>query len=291
MPDDTTNAVENLKTDSILWYNVGIFGDMGYAVPNPSNDVGTLNPNLFDITNLIGRGVFLMMHHEDADMSVPPSINTLRRVHKLYVRVAQIVSNRAVPDGTQRMESDHVSPAGEIFRVWPHPYFKVRNAYMKRWCMWMDYLLADLFQHTENRLQVEISVRVAQTVQKYMHRVYSNMAVELFGKTREEVFAPAFLLTDEDLAAYNPAAFFTDQEMIDPVPALDNVLSEDRRAHLSEGIPLSELPELQPWPANLTATYERMRAAREELVNPDTGQRYEGLGRVTPAPVWPTTFV
>jgi hypothetical protein len=33
-----------LKTDSILWYNVGEFGAAGYAVPNWSDDVGSNNP-------------------------------------------------------------------------------------------------------------------------------------------------------------------------------------------------------------------------------------------------------
>jgi len=39
------------NTDAIIWYNVGIFGDAGYAVPNWSNDIGSLNPQILDWTD------------------------------------------------------------------------------------------------------------------------------------------------------------------------------------------------------------------------------------------------
>jgi hypothetical protein len=69
------------NSDAILWYNVGIFGEAGYAVPNWSNDVGSLNPQILDWTDLVGRNLFHIMHHEDSDLRIPPSINTLKRVH------------------------------------------------------------------------------------------------------------------------------------------------------------------------------------------------------------------
>lgn len=45
---------ENTRSDAILWYNVGIFGDDGYAYPNPSNDFGSLNPNILEFTIMAG---------------------------------------------------------------------------------------------------------------------------------------------------------------------------------------------------------------------------------------------
>ena len=51
------------NTDAIIWYNVGIFGDAGYAVPNWSNDIGSLNPQILDWTDLVGRNLFYIMHH------------------------------------------------------------------------------------------------------------------------------------------------------------------------------------------------------------------------------------
>jgi hypothetical protein len=89
--------------------------------------------------------------------------------------------------------------------------------------------------------------------------VYINMAIELFGKTRAEATADGFALTDADFSAYNPGDFFTQTEMVDTVPRLDRVFTEDRLDVLAEGIPVTELPDLQPWPTNLTNLYASMR--------------------------------
>jgi hypothetical protein len=115
-------------------------------------------------------------------------------------------------------------------------------------------------QHTENRKSLEISTAFAGTVGQYIKRVYINMAIELFGKTRAEATADGFALTDADFAAYNPGDFFTQTEMVDTVPRLDRVFTEDRLDVLAEGIPVTELPELHPWPTNLTNLYASLRS-------------------------------
>jgi hypothetical protein len=252
-------AVTN--TDAVLWYNVGIFGEIGYGVPNPSDDVGSLNPNIIDLVSVIGRNLFNIMHHEDVDLRIPPSINTLRRVHRLYIRAGQILAGNAVPSGQNNMETMHVNPGGEVFKVYPVPFFKVRNRFLKRWANWIMMSLAEAMQHTENRKAMEISTLFAGSVGQYFTRVYQNMAIELFGKTRDEAMRDGFLLTEADLTGYNPQAFFTSVEMVDTVPALNYVLTEDRLKVLSEGINVTDLPALQPWPVNLTTFYAAQNAA------------------------------
>jgi hypothetical protein len=249
------------NTDAVLWYKVGVFGDAGYAVPNWSNDVGSLNPQILDWVELVGRNLFHLMHHEDVDLRIPPSINTCKRVHKLYLRAANILAGRAVSPGQDNMEAQHSRPAGEVFRVYPIPYFKVRNPFMRRWAGMVLVSLAEAMQHTENRKEMEISTAFAGQVGQYLRRVYVNMAVELFGKTRDEAQAPGFLLSDADLAAYDPSKFFTATEMVDTVPRLDRVFTEDRLELLAEGIPVVELPaDLGPWPTNLSSYYGGVRS-------------------------------
>jgi len=265
------------NTDAILWYNVGDFGDLGYAVPNFSNDVGTLNPQIFDFCNLVGQNLFGLMHHEDVDMRTPPSINTLRRVHKLYVRAGKILEGRAVPPGKLNMETLHVNPGGEVFRVYPVPYFKVRSDYMRRWAGLILVMLAEAMQHTENRKETEISTSFAGLMDQYLRRVYVNMAVELFGKGVDAAQSPGFLLTDEELAAYDPTKFFTGTELVDTVPSLSQVFTEDRLRVLREGVPTTTLPNLQPWPVNLTSYYANMAsgdgAAAKDGESSTTGDR------------------
>ena len=248
------------NTDAVLWYNVGVFGDAGYAVPNWSNDVGSLNPQVLDWVDLVGRNLFHMMHHEDVDLRIPPSINTCKRVHKLYLRAANILAGRAIAPGEDNMEVMHTRPAGEVFRVYPVPFFKVRNPFLRRWAGLILVSLAEAMQHTENRKEMEISTAFAGQVGQYLRRVYVNMAVELFGKTRAEATADGFVLTDADLVAYDPSKFFTSTEMVDTVPRLDRVFTEDRLELLSEGIPITELPaDIAPWPTNLSAFYGATR--------------------------------
>ncbi len=248
------------NTDAVLWYKVGVFGDAGYAVPNWSNDVGSLNPQILDWVDLVGRNLFHIMHHEDVDLRIPPSINTCKRIHKLYLRAASLLAGRAVEPGQDNMEVMHTRPAGEVFRVYPIPFFKVRNPFMRRWSGMILLSLSEAMQHTENRKEVEISTAFAGLVGQYVRRVYINMSIELFGKTREQAYADGFVLTDADLANYNPSEFFTSTEMVDTVPRLDRVFTEDRLETLSEGIPITELPaDLGPWPTNLSSYYQVTR--------------------------------
>ncbi|MEQ8849087.1 hypothetical protein [Botrimarina sp.] len=270
------------NTDAVLWYRVGVFGDAGYAVPNWSNDVGSLNPQILDWVDLVGRNLFHLMHHEDVDLRIPPSINTCKRVHKLYLRAANILAGRAVAPGEDNMEALHSRPAGEVFRVYPVPYFKVRNPFMRRWAGMVLVSLAEAMQHTENRKEMEISTAFAGQVGQYLRRTYVNMAIELFGKGREEATAEGFLLSDADLAAYDPSRFFTSTEMVDTVPRLDRVFTEDRLELLAEGIPVTELPaDIGPWPTNLSSFYSATR--RDGVV----GAGASGEGRPAAAPAGP----
>src|SRR5262245_33068686 len=278
------------NTDAVLWYNVGEFGRAGYAVPNWSNDVGSLNPQILDWVYLVGRNLFHIMHHEDADLRIPVSINTAKRIHKLYVRAGNILAGRAVPPGENNMEVLHARPAGEVFRVFPVPFFLVRNPFMRRWAELVLMSLAEAMQHTENRKSLEISTAFAGQVGQYIRRVYINMAIELFGRKREQATADGFVLTDADFAAYNPGDFFTQTEMVDTVPRLDRVFTEDRLEFLAEGIPVTELPELRPWPTNLTNYYAGVRSDATlgvGVASSGTGGSAEVKGPVIPPPPGP----
>lgn len=242
------SVVNVSRSDSILWYNVGAFGAAGYAVPNFGDDVSSLNSTILELTNLIGRNLFSMMHCEDVDLRTPPSINTLLRVHKLYVRAGQILQGRALPANVPMFEPLHTTPSEEVFRVFPVPYFKVRNSFMRSWCQDGLRLLSDCFQHTENRRQFDITELFSARVGQYLTRIYGRMAVDMFGKKAEDVRTPGFLLTDADFQAYNPAQFFTGTEMVDTVPSFSGVFTEDALKTLSEGIPVTQLPALGLWP-------------------------------------------
>ena len=264
------------SSDSIRWYNVGVFGQAGFAAPHFGNDATTLNPTILELTDLIGRNLFAFMRNEDADLRTPPSLNTLLKIHQLYIRGGKLLEGRAIPANVELFLSGHNSPAVETFRVYPCPYFLVRNAFMKSVCQYSLMLLSDCFQHSENRRQIEITERFSAMVGQYLVRIYSRMAIDLFGKTATECRVPGFVLKDSDFASYAPGKWFTSTEMIDTVPRFDRVFTEDQLEVLSDGIPATQLPALGPWPGGV-------ELGNETDVTPATGS----LAGETAGPVFP----
>ena len=61
----------------------------------------------------------------------------------------------------------YARPAGEVFRVFPVPFFLVRNQFMRRWAEMILMSLAEAMQHTENRKSLEISTNFAGQVDNF----------------------------------------------------------------------------------------------------------------------------
>ncbi len=236
-------------SDAFLWYNVGDFAPLGLAVPNFGNDTESQNSTIRNLTEVIGRNLQAVMFHSDARLRTPPSINTLRRIHALCTRARSILASRAVPASQLNMEPAHALPASEEFLVFPAPYFKVRNSWLKEYCGLVLLAVTEAFQHQENARPIEISEAFSGLVGQYIHRVYQMMAVELFRVPLADAQARDFTLTDEQLRAYNPSAWFTQTELIDTVPPDEWTPTEDDLEVLTNGIPISQLPVLTRWPS------------------------------------------
>ena len=249
-------------TDQILWYNNGIWGELGYALPNFGNDVATLNSNIHYLVDVIGRNLQAILQHTDAELRVPPSINTLTRIHKLVIRARTILGGRAVPPAKPNMETKHVTPAPEVFICYPARYFKVRNRFLKEYAGLSLIALSEAMQHTENAKAFEISTDFAGLVGQYFRRIYQRMATELFGVPSEEAEALDFTLSPEQLASYDPGKYFTSTELIDTVTRFEHLPTEDDFEVLSRGIPATDLVNLTPYPA--TIPYPGGEASEEE---------------------------
>ena len=235
-------------TDAYLWYNVGDWGRYGLAIPNFSNDTRSQNDTIRYLNDVMGRNLQAILWHPDARLRTPPSINTLTRIHKLCTRARSILASRAIPSATLNLETAHALPAPEEFLVYPTPYFKVRNQWLKQYAGLMLLSLTEAIQHQENARPLEISQAFSGLIGQYIHRVYRLMATELFRVPTEDAAKPDFTLTDEHLTSYNPSAWFTSTEMLDTVPSLEDWPTEDDLSVLTDGIPISQLPLLTRWP-------------------------------------------
>lgn len=240
---------ENFSTDEILWYNNGKWGELGYACPNFGNDVATLNTTIHYLTEVMGRNLSAIMHHTDTWCRVPPSINTLVRIHKLVTRARQIIGGRALPANKPNFESIHSTPAPLEYIIFPVPYFRCRNIWLKEYCGLVLNCLAECFQHTENHKAYEISRDFGGLVGQYLGRVYRLMATELLQVPPAIADDPAFVVTDQIFQSYDPSKYFTATELIDTVPPLLDRPTEDDALPLTDGIPASLLVGLSRWPA------------------------------------------
>lgn len=240
--------------DAFLWYSVGDWSGLGLAVPNFGNDRNTQNGTILQLTQVIGRNLQAVMFHTDARLRTPPSINTLTRVHKLCTRVRSILAGRQVPSGTLNLEPAHAIPAAEEFLVFPCPYFKVRNAWLKEYAGLALLALTEAMQHTENTKPLEISEAFSGQIGQYIQRIYRRMAVELLRVPSVDAEKPDFTISDEQLKAYNPTAWFTSTELVDTVPREEGIPTEDDLEVLTDGIPVSQLPILGRWPSGPVAS-------------------------------------
>ena len=238
------------SSDEILWYNPPgtIWGELGYAAPNFGINPTTLNSTIAMLVANMGANLFAVMSHSDADSRTPPSINTLIRVHKLITRARTIISGRAISAATPRMEPTHATPSPEAFLLFPAPFFKIRNSYLKEWAGLIFNSIGEAMQHTENRVEFEISTSFGGLVLQYLQRVYIRMATELFMVPLADAQKPYFTLSDVQIAAYDPAKWFTSTELVDTVPPLGQIPTENDLSVLRAGIPANMIVGLSRYP-------------------------------------------
>lgn len=237
------------RNDAILWYCTPTWESLGLAVPNFGDDSQTLNENIADLVHSMGRNLQAVMCSTDAMLRTPPSPNTLIKIHKLIVRARDLMSSRSVGEADVQTEAEHVNPAPVAFRVFPTPFFQLRNSWMKMYCQYALWAISEAMQHTENRKAFVITERFSGSVGKFLRMIYTRMSVELLRVPKAEAEAPDFTLTDAHFAAYKPSEWFTSTEMIDTVPSL-KFPTEDDLFPLTEGVPVTELPTLKRYPGS-----------------------------------------
>lgn len=236
------------KNDQILWYRNGVWGQLGYAVPNFELGAQTQNQTIQYLVYAMGRNLTGVMHSPDADLRVPPSINTLTRIQKLIDRARAIIGGRAVAPGTPNMEAVHVQPGAMDHLIFPVPYFNVRNQWLKEYAGLILAAIAEAIQHTENRQPFEISTTFAGVVSQYLQRVYVRMATELLRLDPAKATVAGFVIQPADLAGYNPPAWFSQTEMVDVTPPIVQLPTDVDLQVLTDGIPARQLVGLSKWP-------------------------------------------
>jgi RNAse (barnase) inhibitor barstar len=231
-----------------LWYNNGVWGQLGYAVPNWGTSPTTINSTIFKLVRDVGRNLQAIMNCYDADLTRPPSINVLTKIRNLINRVRNILAARAVAPAKPDLVPVHASPSEQAFLLFPSKYFLIRNPFLQEYCGLILTALTECMLNTENRKPLEISTDFAQQVTPYFQRVYTEMAIELFQVAVATAQAADFVLTDAILQTYNPGAFYTLTEASDAVAPLNQQPGPHDLGMLALGIPATQIIGIACWP-------------------------------------------
>lgn len=242
-------VIHPFTSDAPLYYNVGIWGERGYGLPNfGKNESGqTVNRMIERFVTEGGRRISIIMHHADAMRVDPPSLNTVVRIIDFINRARVVLVGRAVPENAPKFEGAKVKGSRIPLKVFPCPFFKVDNRLMFDFAEAGFACLAELLQTTENQVEHDISQELSEVALRYVQRFQRDMAMDYFGMTKEAASAPELNLKTM-LDAYTPKKHgFVSGEAFDDVDTL-SFPDEIDLGPLAKGVLIMDLPQLGAYP-------------------------------------------
>lgn len=242
-------VIHPFTSDAPLFYNVGVWGQRGYGVPNfGKNESGqTLNRMIERFTTEGGRRVSAVMHHPDGYRVDPPSLNTIKRIVSFINRARILLVGRQVAENEAKFEGTKVQGSRIPLVVFPCPFFKVDNRLMRDFAEASFACFAELFQSSENVVEHDITATLAEVALRYIKRFQRDMAMDYFGLTREAAEAPDLNL-ETMLDKYTPNAYgFVSGEAYDDVDTL-SLPDEIDLGPLAKGVLIMDLPTLGAYP-------------------------------------------
>jgi hypothetical protein len=213
-------ANQKFGTSEILWWNNGIWGDAGYALPNDGGKPTTANETMYSIHNFVGRELFKLMHSPDVKFSRPFNADWLFNLNKMLKLGIKRLGDYSVSwTDSRNGDALHALNTPKAFNVFPVPYFggRVRQLDAKRWCGITMLLLSEIMQHSDNDYDDNITDLATAYIQSQMKRIQQDMAMKYLGFSREEVTAPGFDVPDTAFSkgVYSPENLFTESELIE----------------------------------------------------------------------------
>jgi len=263
-------------TDRVLLYDVEPWNRLGFGVPNFGNNIGSLSLPIARLVDEIGRIQLYVMTHVDAARIQPPGKNTIVRLGTMLNRVFTVLSGRQKLDKDNRLEPGHATPAQEIFRIHPAPYFSspiVRNAWLREYNGLTMIALTNMMQHSDNALALTITERFAQDIWQYFKEIQLLLGTELLKIDRVKLDAAGFLFTQTDYDTYAASSVTVNTEGIDPGVPIFGLPTEDDLRPLHEGIPANMIiPNLRQYPIGPVPGLEGFGSSDQSFGAPgDTG--------------------
>lgn len=241
-------------TDQVLMYNVEPWRELGFGVANFGDNLFTQNAPLHALADEIGVIQLYMMTHVDVTRRQYPSINTVERLGKTLNRIQSVLLNRAKAANEPRLEGGHGSPSAVAWNIHPVPYFGSQiaaNHWLREYNNLTMLALTNIYQHSDNNLELTITVELASDVWQYFREIRRMLAGELLGVPKAVYDTDDFRFTPEIYQAYNPQDSIIRIERLDDPGRVQERFTEDDLRPFLRGIPANVMvPLLAKYPTN-----------------------------------------
>ena len=217
-PSSRNPDPNEFSTSEIWWWDNGIWGEAGYAIPNDGGKPTSGNETMRRIVNFMGAELFNLMHRPDVKFRRPFNAEWLRDFNKMLTLGLKRLADHAVGFTDKRSgDAAHAVNTPQAFTIFPVPFFgeRIRQQDAKYWCGELLILISEMIQHSDNDYDNDATDYSVAFAQEKLLRIQGDMAKKYLAFTRDQVEADTFVVPDSAFAAgaYNPAALFTDTEM------------------------------------------------------------------------------
>lgn len=261
MADSTQPALVNqqtpqFNTNEILWYDNGIWGDAGYAIPNPMGKTKTNNLVIFNFASTVGKAMFSLMHKRDTVAFTRPPQNK-QWLFDLYQMCIlgrkRLADNTKMPNDGTGLDVQRAQPPARMFLTWPVPFFgadRIRNEDARYYCETGLLMLSEAMQHEDNEIVGYITQDFGATIGQYLREILAQMAMKFFGFSRADAYKADFVIPPEKFAAYDPSGLMLSTEQTDERPP-DQAWPTTNDLSLISGLPINDALLLaKRWPTS-----------------------------------------
>jgi hypothetical protein len=259
-PPAATPEPEIFGNNRVLLYNVSPWNALGFGVPNFGNVIGTLNHPIWRFVDEVGRDQLFIMTRPDAQLSQPPTADTVVRICKLVNRAQVILANRQKDPMAGQLSAGKAQMNQKIWNIHPVPYFDgpmLTNSWLKEYNNLVMVALMNAMQHSDNGRALAITQAFAQQIWQYFREIKILVGSELLTG-----LDPAILTDDTKmlpaalpLTSYNPSAVVVNTEDLQSPP---NPFSQPTNMDLHpfyNGIPANLIiPNLVQYPVGSIST-------------------------------------
>ena len=240
------------RSDAPPWYNNGVWGQLGCAIPQPGHYLHTYNTVIYEFVDVTGRQMFnTLWGYDDRKFERPPSKDCLWEIYQLLMIGRKRLADRAIPYSESPERATHAKPSPQMFLVYPIPLYGrlgCVQSFLRETAEQCLLMHTEAMQHSDNELAYYVTDTFFQAIAPYMQSVLVTMATKYFGYDRKTASDPVFTIPDDKWKSYNPMQWAVPVEGTSTRPPVGWTPTEEDLEPI-RGIPASQaVPFCQPWP-------------------------------------------